>query len=241
MPTSIFFQNADNRNEQKLIDDLIVESIKQFGIDCFYLPRTIKNQDLLYGTDTVSEYNSSYLMEFYVKSTQSLSAQSEFLSKFNVEIRDQIYLSCAVRSFYENVGAKEGINRPREGDLLWIPMSNDAVVIKYVDPKPVFYQMGTLQFFDITCEMWEYSSEILNTGVADFDAMQQQFSIDRDLFSILTGNGQFFVSTSGGYPLIQGQEDQSEQSALEDNLTIQQEADDIVDFSAKNVFGDITR
>src|SRR6266576_3232564 len=162
MPTSIFFQNVDNRNEQKLIEDLVVECIQQYGIDLLYCPRTLKNPDALYGTDTVSEYNSFYMQEFYLKSTQGMSAQSEFLSKFNIEVRDQVYLSCAVRSFSDNVGTQAGILRPQEGDIIWIPMTNDAVVIKYVDHTPVYYQMGTVQFFDLTCEVWEYSSEILN-------------------------------------------------------------------------------
>ena len=239
MPASIFFPNVTSIGEQKLIDDLVNESIRQYGFDIYYIPRTIKNHDKLYETDTVSEYNSSALQEVYLKAVTGFSAQSEFLTKFNVEVRDEIIFCIAVRSFAQNAGAELELERPREGDLIWVPFANRAVVIKYVDFKPVFYQMGTIQFYDVSCEMWEYSSEQLNTGIYEFDAIQTSFSTDLQLYEILTGNTSLFLSTANGYAITQSGFNLLMQDIPEDNDELQTEADVFVDFTEVNPFGEL--
>ena len=88
MATNPYFNHFENTSEQNLHQDLIIESIKQFGIDNYYLPRQYMNEDLLYGEDTISQFSQSHLIEMYVKSVDGFEGEGDFISRFGLEIRD---------------------------------------------------------------------------------------------------------------------------------------------------------
>lgn len=161
-------------NEQTLIENLIIESIQYYGMDMEYLPRELKNYDELYGEDEISEYNSHYSIEMYIRSVGGFEGDGTFLSKFGLEIRDEITLTVAVSRF--NTVFTSIRTRPSEGDLIYFPLSKAVFVIKYVKNRALFYQLGALQTFDIVCEMFEYSSEKLNTGIDFVDALEDKYS-----------------------------------------------------------------
>lgn len=174
-----FFNNFQNKDEQNLIDDLIVESIGIYGHGVRYLPRQIVARSDVFNEDRLSTYPSAYDFTLYIKSYDSYEGDGEFLSKFNIEIRDQITFSIARRSFERYITIRDGnITRPREGDIIYSSMLKRLMQIKHVNSRPVFYQMGALQMWDVTCEMFEYSNEVFNTGIDEIDSIQTRFSID---------------------------------------------------------------
>ena len=130
-----------------------------YGEDMYYCPRVLKNYDPLYTADDSSEYDSAYLVELYIKSVDGFSGDGNFLSKFGVEIRDQVVFSIAQRVFNQEIGTQTKQIRPNEGDLIYFPLNNKCFQIKYVNKFEMFYQFGALQTWELTCELFEYSNE----------------------------------------------------------------------------------
>lgn len=170
MATSTYFQNYSNFFEQQLIDDLVIESIKIYGIDSYYITRDLRNVDSILNEDAVSVFNGAYATELYVKTVDGFEGEGDFLSKFGLQIRDQATFTIAIRAFEANVNRMAPtIKRPKEGDLIWLPMNNKFFKIIHVEHESVFYQMGKLQVYDLKTELFEYSNERFETGVYDID------------------------------------------------------------------------
>jgi hypothetical protein len=182
MPTTnLYFNNHAFSGEQTLIEDLIIESIKIYGVDCYYIPRTVVDEDLVFGEDTLSKFDDAYLIEMYIKSVDGFEGEGDFLSKFNIEIRDEMVLTVSRRRFGEELFVSDTtkqISRPAEGDLIYFPLNNKVFEIKFVEHEAVFYQMGSLQTYDIRCELFEYSHERLDTGIAAIDSIEDAYSGD---------------------------------------------------------------
>lgn len=168
MATSNFFSNFDHNNEQHLLQDLMVESIKIFGHDVSYLPRTKNNVDNLLGEDPTSSFTAAYPIEMYIKNTDGFAGEGAFVGRFGLEIRKQITFTVARRTW-----DGQGIStRPLEGDLIWFPMTNKLFEIQFVDHESVFYQLGKLPVYDLSCELFEYSDEDIDTGIEDIDKVE---------------------------------------------------------------------
>lgn len=239
MPTSVFFNNFQSSQEQVLIEDLVIESIKIYGHDVFYCPRTLVNKDEIYGEDSVSKYNAQYMVEMYVKNVMGFQGEGDFMSKFNLQIRDQMTLTIARRTFFDEIGNVAHLDRPQEGDLIYFPLNKKVFVVKFVEHEAIFYQMGSLQTYDLVCELWEYSNEILNTGIEDIDKLQKTYSFDMSTYGITTEDG-YVIKDEDGYDVIQEQYNFVTQvgDSLEDNTEIQSEADNILDFSERDPFSE---
>ena len=97
MPTNTYFRNFDARNEQELLHSLVTESIQIYGHDVNYIPRTLVNEDTILGEDSISEYKDAYSIEMYIKSVDGFEGEGDLVSKFGLEIRDQIVFSVARR------------------------------------------------------------------------------------------------------------------------------------------------
>ena len=205
----------------------------------YYCPRTLIAKDDIYGEDALSEYNISYYIDMYIRSYDSYEGDGSFLSKFNLEIRDQMTLTVSVRNFMNEVGSLEGIIRPQEGDLIYIPMVDRIMIVKYVNKTPVFYQMAAIQMYDLTCEIFEYSSEKLNTGIAAIDSIEQKNSITMEIFGLVTTDG-FVITDQDGYQIIQSGYDFETQAgdSYEDNTELQLEGEAILDWSQIDPFSE---
>lgn len=165
MATKHWFRNNDSVAEQRLIDDLIYESIQIYGIDILYIRRKSLNIDNIIVDEKLGSFDAAFPCECYVKSNEGFEGEGDFLSKFGLEIRDRMILTFARRAFKENVIDKSpGYVRPLEGDLIFFPLNKKLFEIKFVEHEPVFYQMGSLQAYDVTCELFEYGNEDFNTG-----------------------------------------------------------------------------
>ena len=175
---SVYFDNFNNYGEQDLIESLVVESISIYGHTIYYLPRTLVTKDDIYGEDKLSTYNDIFEFDMYIKTFDSYEGDGQFLSKFNLEVRDSITFSVARRTFGNEIASQRpDIQRPREGDLIYSTMMKKMFVIKYVNQTAIFYQMGDLQIWDVACDVWEYSNERFNTGNAEIDAIEEQYTV----------------------------------------------------------------
>ena len=186
MPTNTYFRNFDARNEQELLHSLVTESIQIYGHDVNYIPRTLVNEDTILGEDSISEYKDAYSIEMYIKSVDGFEGEGDLVSKFGLEIRDQIVFSVARRAFE---GLDIGV-RPKEGDLIFFPLTEKLFQVMFVEHETPFYQTGALPTFDLTCELFTYSDEKIDTGVEEVDVIEQKQSLVRT-FELESVSGTF--------------------------------------------------
>jgi hypothetical protein len=222
MATSAYFRNYNNFNEQNLIDDLVIESIKIYGIDVTYISGEFNNRDDVFNEDDMPLYDEKYEFEVYVKNVDGFEGEGDFLSKFGLEIRDQVTFTVAIRSFERYVTRNNQTKvRPRENDLIWLPLNKKMYRITYVEHESVFYQTGALQVYDIKCELMEFSNERFDTGIYEIDHYFDGVS------TTMTGNNAVTTLTqlANTDPLAQ-------------NLVFEDVADDIIDFSEIDPFSE---
>lgn len=239
MATNFFFNNFQNSQEQLLIENLIIESIKIYGHDIIYVPRKRVSVDQLLNEDPLREYIHAVPVEMYIKNVDGFSGDGDFLSKFNLQIRDEITFSVARRVFADEVGTIESLDRPQEGDLIFFPLNRKLFEVKFVEHESVFYQLGSLQFYDLKCELFEYNNEYFETGIDDIDRMMRYYSLNLDIFALLTENG-LPLTDEDGYTLLQENYDINENDPFADNDVIETEADTFVDFTERDPFSEGT-
>lgn len=251
MATNLFFNNFGHQGQQDLLEDLIIESIKMYGHDCIYIPRTLVKEDNLFGEDVLSKFVNSYEVEMYIKNVEGFEGEGDFLSKFNVEVRDEITFTVSKRRFGEEVDLAQMIPqedgdqavRPLEGDLIYFPLTEGLFEIKFVEDESVFYQMGEIQMYDLKCELFEYSHEELNTGIATIDDIQTLNSAVMEDFQLLAENGDVFIFENGDGIVTEDYRVDSIDSTA-NNEFIQTESSssgslgDLLDFSEQNPFSE---
>ena len=194
MATNQYFNHhGTDTPEQRLIENLTIESIKTYGIDVYYLPRTLNEEDKLMGEDNTASYNSAYTIEMYIKTVEGFEGQGDFISKFGLQINDQITFTVAKRRFRELGMTSDGrANIPHEGDLIFFPTTSALFQILFVEDEAIFYQTGKLQSYDMLCEMFTYSDQSFNTGIEEIDKIEreQSYSIE---FTLNTGSGNYTI------------------------------------------------
>lgn len=242
MTTSVFFNKFDYTNEQQMLDNLVIEAIQIHGQDMIYMPIRKGSFDGLFFEDDASVYDTYYTIETYVKSYEGFQGQQSFMSTIGLEIRDQIILSIAFQRFKEEVTSKEPtLHRPLEGDLIYFPLNKKLFKVMFVDDKPFFYQFGKLQMFDMTCELFEYSNEVLNTGIEEVDSLQKTYSLNAFDWQILLENGNYLASEDRNAMIVN--EQYNNYSVIDpaidnDRIEEEQTANSIIDFSEDNPFAD---
>lgn len=208
-----------------------------YGHDVYYLPRTRVNDDVIYGESSYSKFDTQYYVEMYIKNVEGFGGQGDFLSKFNLEIRDQVTFTIARRTFSNEIGAYTTFVRPREGDLIYFPLNNKLFEIKFVEHEAIFYQLGALQTFDLTCELFEYSNEIFNTGISNIDDKQRDLTFNMSDFAIKLENG-LALTDEDGFDLILESFNIRTQDPISDDNQLQTEGNDILDFSEIDPFSE---
>lgn len=218
MATNPWFSSYNYFNEQQLIDDLVIESIRIYGVDTWYLSRDIQHVDEILNETTTSIFNRVHEMEMYIKSVDGFQGEGDFLSKFGLQIRDQIVFTVAIRTFEQHATRNQPeLIRPLEGDLVYMPMNRKFFKVMHVEHESVFYQTGALQVYDLKCELFEYSNERFQTGNPIID---EQFA-NYETASITALDDLFDVD-----PLAQ-------------NLSFEEKGNEIVDFTEVNPFEEI--
>ena len=198
MPTSPYFPTyyAGDAGEQTLYQDLVDEQIKMFGTDIYYLPRTILKDNTL--DDIVyNKYQDEFQVEMLLQNVEGFGDGAEFVSQFGVRITDEVVFRVSSRRWDEAVAANNPAlttdGRPNEGDLLYFPLTKDLYEIKFVQQEIPFYQFGKLQFYTMTCELYQYGSDDISTGVAEIDQLETIFSSAIALTMGVGGTGDFTV------------------------------------------------
>ena len=165
--------------EQKFMENLIVESIEIYGQDIYYVPRTIVNKDTVFGEDSDSTFDSARAIRAYVNNVEGWEGQGELLSKFGVRIEDKTTFIFSREKFKEKVDDLEVLNvegRPNEGDLIYFPVTKHLFEIQFVEVERPFYQLGKGYVWECQCELFEYSDEEIDTGIAELDAIETAFA-----------------------------------------------------------------
>ena len=209
----------------------------------YYIPRVINNFDEIYVADDQSSYETPYSVEMYIKSLNGFSGDGGFMSKFGIEVRDQVIFSVARRVFQNEIGQFTTQPRPNEGDLIYFPLNRKCFQIKYVNQHEMFYPLGKLYTWELTCELFEYSGEKLSTGIPEIDDLQVKYDTNMYSFALLDINGAPILDENGDLIMM-------EDSSVNDlphnasgdlnimNEEIQKESDMFVDFNAFDPFSE---
>ncbi|MDP7367641.1 MAG: hypothetical protein QGH83_10340 [Candidatus Pacebacteria bacterium] len=194
MATNPYFNHhGTNTPENRLIENLMIESIKTYGIDVYYLPRTLNNEDTLMGEDASASYNSAHTIEMYIKTVDGFEGSGDFIAKWGLQIKDQITFTVAKRRWQDLGLATDGrAKMPHEGDLIYFPITKALFQILFIEDESIFYQTGQLQSYDMLCEMFTYSDQSFNTGIDTIDAIERTHSYSVD-FTMDSGSGNYTV------------------------------------------------
>jgi hypothetical protein len=255
--------------EQSVLEDLIVESIKTYGIDAYYLPRDYPNLDKLYGEDPTSKFEDAIEMEVFVKSFDGFQGQQDFISKFGLQIEESITFVVAQKRFTQSLKTcmlteysytlltEDGdellaertdaasydysaIIRPREGDLIWIPMMNYLYEIKFTENIENFFQLGKLYTYEMRCDRFEYSSEEINTEISEIDLIEDRYSLSTtNVEKLLTEESGMVLNEDGTKTINEG-DTVVEFDVAADNEVIGEKIieDDVIDFTEFNPFAE---
>jgi hypothetical protein len=233
--TNYFFNNYNSSKEQHLLNSLISESISIFGESMYYCPRTINSLNTLYTEDAVSSYEKSFLVPIYIENVMGFKGDGEYIAKFGIEIRNRIVLSISQSVFAMEIGTLLNTTRPNEGDLIYFPLNDKCFQIKYVEKFEMFYPLGALYVWKMECELFEYSSEIMNTGIPQIDSLQTQFDLNVIDWAIRTEEGYPILDENYNYICIDGSAvGQKYEADISDEL--EEKAQDIIDFSVIDPF-----
>ena len=191
MATNRYFKQKV-RSEQNLFEDLVIESLQMFGQDVYYLPREIVNKDKIFLDDVPSRFSDAYKVEMYIENTEGFEGEGDLFTKFGIELRDQATFIVSRRRWVQLVGRRlEVANfRPREGDLIYLPMSESMFEIRRVETETPFYQLKDLPTFRLQCELFEYSGEDFDTGVDTIQDVETENSFKYHL-ELDSGGGRF--------------------------------------------------
>lgn len=228
MSTNPYFNNNKYRPTQDLMEDLMIESIKTKGIDVYYIPRRYTTKlDNIFGEDPLSNFNLSFPIEMYLDTFNGFQGEREVVSKFGIEIMDNMTLTVSKKRFEQEVAKLPPLtDRPIEldapamGDLIYFPLSGGIFEIKYVDNKNIFFQGGKLYTYKLECELFKYSLEPIDTGNSDIDEIED---------SIVSG---IDADSDGDVDYIEDTKNPN------NNSVIQNESQTIVDFTEVDPFSE---
>ena len=258
MPVNSYFQSGRSigaLGEQRLIEDLIIESVQIHGFEVFYLPRTSVNQDDILGEDTLQKFTQQYPIEMYMTNVQGFEGNGELFSKFGISVTDQATFVVSKRRWEEAVGM-QATNlqlplRPAEGDLLFFPLTGAIFEIKFVKADNPFFQAGKIYVYTMSCELYLYSSERIEVAgdttapmgslaaklnMADGPLAASQDSLN---FQILSQTGGAILAQSG-FSLVQTQFGGNTNALTieDDNDRFELEGKTLIDFTETNPFGE---
>jgi len=296
MATNLYFNNfptSQITSEQLLVEDLVIEAMGIYGMDVYYMPRSTGDEvDLLYGEDTLKQYTSAYPLEMYLEDVTGMEGEGDFMSKFGLEIRDDLTLLVSRRRFSFTVNQR----RPNEGDLVYVPMLQNFFEITFVEHEnnqAMYYTLGrgrggNVYVYALKLKQWVFSNELVLTGNAEIDGQIRDayprtrlslaaggsgiFLPDEIVYqganlatatatstvhNYVTGSQLFIYSTTGTFAtstLVKGNTSNASWSVsatsdtatmdnafedIVDNNRIETEADDVIDFTEHNPFGEV--
>ena len=249
MPTNVYFDTG-TKPEQHLYEDLIIEQLRIYGQDVYYIPRKMAGVDNIFGEDNSSSFEDTYLIEMYMETIDGYEGEKELMSKFGLDIQDDATFVVARRRWEQFVSVDNNIivsSRPNEGDLIYFPKASKLFEITFVDHDDPFYQVHNLPTYKLKCKTFEYGSEEIDTGIAEIDAIETDNSLNMlsHQFTLEDGTGSLALENpiegaATSYIILETYKvDTNDENAMNDFFDT---ADDsVLDFTESNPFGDIGR
>lgn len=295
MATSVYFNNQGATQEQLLVEDLIIESIKNHGIDVYYIPRSSRSSlDEIYGDDPVKSFDTAFLLEMYLETFNDFEGNQEFFSKFGLEVQKNARVALARRSFQKYI-SNDVRNAPKEGDLIYLPIQQKLMEITFVEQERNFFQLGRGSrggvdskllpyMYVLELQLFKYNGEFFNTGMSEVDEIQniQSFAVS---FTMSSGSGTYEdneqvyqgnslanatasayvvdwdrpnqilklrnikgtfatnssiigINSNSNWIMSAGNTQEDSNDLFDDNVRIEEEADNFLDFSESNPFGE---
>lgn len=245
MAVNHYFQQGlsiGRSSEQLLYEDLIIECLKIYGFDAYYMPRKSVNLDTILNEDPLNKYEQAYLIEMYLKNVTGFEGDGDLLSKFGVEIRDSASLIVSRRRWDQVVARKGPVQlatRPAEGDLIYFPLTKSFFEIRRVEDREPFFQVGKLYVYELQVELLQYSSEEIDTGISEIDAVVDNQSFNIQDYQILMENGDKFIYEyeSNSYAILESFDaDLIDPLAQNDDFELEIS---VLDFTESNPFGEV--
>ena len=199
MATNVYFNpfpSSQITSEQLLVEDLVIEAMQIYGMDIFYLPRSSRDQvDYLYGEDTLKQYVTAYPIEMYLENVTGMDGEQDFISKFGLEIRDELTFLVSRRRFAATVPS----NRPLSGDLIYIPLIRNIFEITHVEhenDQAMFYTLGrgrggNVYVYGLKLKQYVFSNEIIQVGISEIDDQIRDYYPRTNVTLSAGGTGQF--------------------------------------------------
>ena len=187
-----------NRGEQRLLQDLINEQLRMYGVNIGYLPRSYAIEDGVIQENILARFNDNYYMEAYVNTWGGFGGGGDLLSKFGVQGNDDLSLIISREKFEDFISpfieaelVEENLkisNRPKEGDLIYFPLTDTLFEVKFVEHEVEFYQLNGLYVYELKCEPFKFEDEVIDTGAYDVDTSVADKGIDAILTLVGTAN-----------------------------------------------------
>lgn len=246
MPTNVYFDTG-TKPEQALYEDLMIEQLRIYGQDVYYIPRKLAGTDSIWQEDISSSFESSYLIEMYMENIDGYEGEKELMSKFGLDIQDDATFVVARRRWEQFVSVDNNIivsSRPNEGDLIYFPKGNKLFEITFVDHDDPFYQVQNLPTYKLKCKTFEYASEVIDTGIAEIDAIETDNSLDQlsHQMTLEDGSGSMILentveNAAASYIILETYNIATiDENSQNDDFELAD--DNILDFTESNPFGD---
>lgn len=165
-----------NHSEQNLVQDIVNEQIKMYGIEVYYMPRQIFSEGKVIRDVIYSKFQNAFPIEAYLVNYEGFESNSVLMSKFGVKVSDEMTLIISKERFELYIGELmrsidniKNVLRPNEGDLLYIPLSDSLMEIKYVENRKPFFQLQQTYTYELKCELYELEDDLIQTGIGEID------------------------------------------------------------------------
>ena len=246
MPTNVYFDTG-TRREQALYEDLIIEQLRIYGQDVYYIPRKLVSEDEVFGEDSLSKFEDAYLIEMYIDNVDGYEGEKELMSKFGLDIQDDATFTVARRRWEQFVAVDNNLiesSRPNEGDLIYWSKGSKLFEITFVDKDDPFYQVHNLPTYKLKCKTFEYASEVIDTGIAEIDAIETDNSLDMlsHQMTLEDGSGSLILENAvegaaASYIILETYDIATiDENSQNEDFEIAD--DNILDFTETNPFGD---
>ena len=180
--------------EQNLIQELINEQLKIYGVEVLYIPRKFVRTQTIIEEVQSSKFDDNFAIEAYINNYDGYSGAGDIMTKFGVSVRDELSLVISRERFedfispfleVENDNEITVWDRPREGDLIYFPLGKRLFEVKFVEHEKPFYQLGKNYVYELQCELFEYEDEVLDTSIEDVDMVldSQGYIVDLQMYS----------------------------------------------------------
>lgn len=166
-----YFNQHNARNEQLLIEDLIIETIQFGGVNILYLPRESVERDKIFGEDKFAKYSTNYQIEVYMENIEGFDGNSYIATQLGIQLDSITNFTMSKRRFAQLITLRE---KPLEGDLIYYPLSESLFEINKVSNKDPFFQLGQQYVYKLQCELFTYSHEEFDTNRKNIDRITDE-------------------------------------------------------------------